>query len=128
MNDETAERLKATVAHNIRAELERLGWTHRQLADAIDRDRVTVTQYVNAERLPPPDMLERISRALRPEENGSIDWLFGIYPRRMTADAKELLIEYEGIRHPVYRRMARDAVRALRRADQELTAPDGAPD
>ncbi len=128
MLDDSAERLKETVARNIRAELERLGWTHRQLADMIDRDRATVTQYANADRLPPPEVLERISRALRPEENGSVDWLFGIYPRRMTADAKELLIEYEGIRHPVYRRMARDAVRALRRADRELAAPEGAPD
>ena len=127
MADDSTTRLRRTVGRHIRDELDRLNWTHQQLADHIDRDRVTVTQYVNGDRLPPPDVLERISRIMRPAEDGSIDWLFGIYPRTMSPDAKELLIEYQAIRHPGYQRMARDAVRALRRADQDLAESAASP-
>jgi transcriptional regulator with XRE-family HTH domain len=127
MTQDAAERLAATIGGNIRRELIRIGQTHEWLAGRINRERATVGFYVNGQRLPPVDVLERISRVLRPEQGGSVDWLMGLEGRELRSDERELLADYQRIQHPVYKRMARDAVRALGAADRELAESAASP-
>ncbi len=119
--EDNGENAAAVIGRKIREELQRLDKTHEWLAGRINRSRAAITFYVNGERMPPPYILERISRVLRPEEGGSVDWLLGIAAREMTDDEKTLLATYRAIRHRIYRTMLQDAADALLGADATLS-------
>ncbi len=126
--EEREERIAAVIGRNIERELTRLGKTHDWLAKRINRERATVGLYVNRRRVPPPAILERISRVLRPEEGGSVDWLLGINPRDMTEEERTLVATYRRLRHHIYRAMLQDTADALLDADAALTARGVPPD
>jgi len=119
MAQNDTQRLAAVIGSHICRELRRLGETHDWLASQIQRERATVGFYVNGLRLPPVNVLVRISKALG-NARGSVDWLLGIPTPGLSEGARRVAEMYDAATEDITHSMMESQMSALLEAEARL--------